>query len=386
MRLRTARATQPAAAERMRSIITVAHSMTVVADGHRHEVHSLDGAGPMGRIHLHELTDDFGSGDGTPRIPIRVELTDIAPTPVRDRLRARVTLTGLVAAPYSAETTESTCMHLGQAVIEDAEGRTYVPLAHLEAAETDPLAGCEAAMLHHLVADHPDLVTLLLRLADPAAKRDLVRALPSRSTGTASPCASNTPAPSRTYGCRSPPRDGCRPRRPPHPRPPDRGTPGLPLPPGLLTTPQGRPTARPADPTTPGRQGSPVSHPRPPPSLRADGTAGPRHPSRDGRGARPAGRRSRTPPRGVALPGSDRPSSAARHRRHRCRRTPAARRRWRPAPAPCATPRAPPDAHAATAGRRPGRSAPRARTTTATCAAARSGPGHVRQDGRPPDM
>ncbi|WP_236242494.1 DUF2470 domain-containing protein [Streptomyces sp. CC228A] len=178
MRLRTARATRPTAAERMRSIITVAHSMTVVADGHRHEVHSLDGAGPMGRIHLHELTDDFGSGDGTPRIPIRVELTDIAPTPVRDRLRARVTLTGLVAAPYSAETTESTCMHLGQAVIEDAEGRTYVPLAHLEAAETDPLAGCEAAMLHHLVADHPDLVTLLLRLADPAAKRDLVRALP----------------------------------------------------------------------------------------------------------------------------------------------------------------------------------------------------------------
>ncbi|WP_406864833.1 DUF2470 domain-containing protein [Streptomyces sp. HUAS MG47] len=178
MRLRTARVTQPTPAERMRSIITVAHSMTVVTDGHRHEVHSIDGSAAMGRIHLHEPAEDLGDGHGTPHLPIRVELTDIAPTPVRDRLRARVTLTGLVAAPYSAETTESTCMRLGQAVLEDGEGRTYVPLTQLETAEPDPLASCEAAMLHHLVADHPDLVTRLLRLAAPGLKRDLVRALP----------------------------------------------------------------------------------------------------------------------------------------------------------------------------------------------------------------
>lgn len=132
----------------------------------------------MGRIHLHEPTAASDSDHGTPRLPIRVELTDIAPTPVRDRLRARVTLTGLVAAPYGAGTSESTCMQLGQAVLEDAGGRTYVPLSQLETAATDPLASCEAAMLHHLVADHPDLVTRLLRLADPGLKRDLVRALP----------------------------------------------------------------------------------------------------------------------------------------------------------------------------------------------------------------
>ncbi|MEU2509999.1 DUF2470 domain-containing protein [Streptomyces sp. NPDC007863] len=183
MRLRTTRTTGPTPAERMRSIITVAHSMTVVADGRRHEVHSLDGTAAMGRIHLHEPSDDLGSddlgsGDRTPRVPIRVELTDIAPAPVRDRLRARVTLTGLVAAPYLAETAESTCVQLGQAVLEDAGGRTYVPLAQLETAETDPLAGCEASMLHHLTADHPDLVTRLLRLADPGLTHGLERALP----------------------------------------------------------------------------------------------------------------------------------------------------------------------------------------------------------------
>ncbi|MFF5503987.1 DUF2470 domain-containing protein [Streptomyces roseolus] len=177
MRLRPSRTTGPTPAERMRSIITVAHSMTVVADGHRHEVHGLDGTAAMGRLHLHDPSDGAGSA-GEPRVPIRVELTDIAPAPLRDRLRARVTLTGLVAAPYRPETGESTCVQLGQAVLEDADGRTYVPLTQLEAAETDPLAGCEAAMLHHLVADHPDLVTRLLRLADPAHTRGLERALP----------------------------------------------------------------------------------------------------------------------------------------------------------------------------------------------------------------
>ncbi|MFI8370720.1 DUF2470 domain-containing protein [Streptomyces sp. NPDC085466] len=177
MRLRTARATRPTPAERMRSIIAVARSMTVVTDGHRHEIHTADGTPAMGRVHLHEPTEDLDRR-GAPRIPIRVELTDVAPTPVRDRVRARVTLTGLVASAYGAESAASTCVFLGQAVIEDAEGRTYVPLSQLTAAAPDPLAGCEAAMLHHLVADHPDLVTRLLRLASSHLKRDLVRALP----------------------------------------------------------------------------------------------------------------------------------------------------------------------------------------------------------------
>ncbi|GGY40361.1 DUF2470 domain-containing protein [Streptomyces omiyaensis] len=176
MRLRTARATRPTPAERMRSVIAVARSMTVVTDGLRHEVHDTDGTPATGRLHLHGPTDDFG--DGVPRIPIRVELTDIAPTPVRDRVRARVTLTGLVTSPYGPEAAGSTCVTLGQAVLEDADGRTYVPLDRLATAEPDPLAGCEAAMLHHLVADHPDLVTRLLRLAASDLKRDLVRALP----------------------------------------------------------------------------------------------------------------------------------------------------------------------------------------------------------------
>ncbi|MFB7513334.1 DUF2470 domain-containing protein [Streptomyces sp. NPDC056144] len=182
MRLRVTPAPRPTPAERMRSIITVAHSMTVVTDGRHHDVHHLDGTTAMGRIHLHEPSADSGPGPGpgtgTPLIPMRVELTDIAPTPVRDRLRARVTLTGLVAAPYTGDAAESTCMQLGQAVLEDATGRTYVPLAQLETAEPDPVAACEARMLHHLVADHADLIVRLLGLLDPTALHGLLRAVP----------------------------------------------------------------------------------------------------------------------------------------------------------------------------------------------------------------
>ncbi|MDH6224489.1 DUF2470 domain-containing protein [Streptomyces sp. MJP52] len=180
MRLRTVHAGRPTPAERMRSVITAAHSMTVVVDGRRHDVHRLDGTAAMRRIHLHAPTAEFGDGDRAPRLPARVELTDIAPTPVRDRLRARVTLTGLMAAPFDPDTAASTCMRLDRAVLESAGARAHVPWSRLEAAEPDPLATREASLLGHLAAAHSDLVALLLRLVEPGARRGLVRALPLR--------------------------------------------------------------------------------------------------------------------------------------------------------------------------------------------------------------
>lgn len=167
---------EPTPAERLRSIIAAAHSMTVVTDGRSEEVHGLDGDDPLGRVHLHDPSESHDHR--VPRIPIRLELTDVSPAPVRERVRARVTLSGLVADPYRADSGESTCMELGQAVLQDARGRTYVTLEQIQEAAVDPLATCEAAMLHHLVADHPELVPLLLRLVAPGVKRGLVRALP----------------------------------------------------------------------------------------------------------------------------------------------------------------------------------------------------------------
>ncbi|MFF5787562.1 DUF2470 domain-containing protein [Streptomyces sp. NPDC012693] len=177
MRPFSPRATRPTPAERVRSILAAAHSMTVVSDGVHQEVHLLDGTGPMGHIHLHDPSEESHAGQ-TARIPVRLEFTDIAPTPVRERLRARVTLTGLLAAPYAQEASASICMEFGQALLEDAEGRTYITLDELHATDIDPMASCEASMLTHLVDGHGELVPLLLRLVRPRPDRDMVRALP----------------------------------------------------------------------------------------------------------------------------------------------------------------------------------------------------------------
>ncbi|MFI6858602.1 DUF2470 domain-containing protein [Streptomyces sp. NPDC050421] len=178
MRPFSARVTQPTPAERVRSVLASAHSMTVVSDGSDPvEVHTLDGTGAMGHIHLHEPSESGPARPAAP-VPVRLELTDVAPTPVRDRLRARVTLTGLLAAPYDAEATHSICMEFGQAILDDGGCRTFVPLSALRTAIPDPVAAHEADMLTHLMDSHAELVPLLLRLVRPRPDKSMLRALP----------------------------------------------------------------------------------------------------------------------------------------------------------------------------------------------------------------
>ncbi|GLV86678.1 hypothetical protein Slala03_63670 [Streptomyces lavendulae subsp. lavendulae] len=176
---------RPSDAERVRSVLAAAHSMTVVVDGVHHEVRHLDGSDVLGRLHLHPAAPSAGE-PGLPlldeRPAIRLEFTDVAPTPVRDRVRARVTVLGRLLTPYSAdghaEAGDSTCVEYGRAVLETAEGTAYIGLEELDRAWPDPLAPYEAGMLTHLLDDHPELVTLLLRLVRPAPPAAVVRALP----------------------------------------------------------------------------------------------------------------------------------------------------------------------------------------------------------------
>ncbi|MGW0753435.1 DUF2470 domain-containing protein [Streptomyces sp. NPDC002587] len=178
-------ADRPTDAERIRSILAAAHSMTVVTDGLRTEVRHLDGTDPMGRLHLHPAEPGGDAGLGP---AIRLEFTDVAPTPVRDRVRARVTVLGRLLTPYSDErdgpggpgaSSGPTCVEFGQAVLETADGFAYIGLPELDAARPDPLAPYEAGMLTHLFDDHSDLVTLLLRLVQPPPTAALVRVLPA---------------------------------------------------------------------------------------------------------------------------------------------------------------------------------------------------------------
>ncbi|MER7466976.1 DUF2470 domain-containing protein [Streptomyces sp. NPDC097981] len=171
----TPAAGRPTDAERVRSVLAAAHSMTVVTDGLRSEVRHLDGTDPMGRLHLHPA-EPGGAGEHRPSV--RLEFTDIAPTPVRDRVRARVTITGRLLTPYSDEGADSTCMEFGRAVLETSEGRSPIGLEELDAASADPLAPFESGMLTHLLDDHAELVTLLLRLVQPLPVAAIVRVLP----------------------------------------------------------------------------------------------------------------------------------------------------------------------------------------------------------------
>lgn len=168
-------AARPTDAERVRSILAAAHSLTLVTEGMRTEVRHLDGTDPMGRLHLHPSEP---GGDAEHRPAIRLEFTDVAPTPVRDRVRARVTVLGRLLTPYTDEAADSTCVEFGQAVLETEDGFACVGLEELDAARPDPLAPYEAGMLTHLLDDHPDLVTLLLRLVHPLPAATVLRALP----------------------------------------------------------------------------------------------------------------------------------------------------------------------------------------------------------------
>ncbi|MET9320561.1 DUF2470 domain-containing protein [Streptomyces sp. NPDC003038] len=177
-------ADRPTDAERVRSVLTAAHSMTVIADGIRTEVRHLDGTDVLSRLHLHPTAP--AAGNPPPprhddRPAIRLEFTDVAPTPVRDRVRARVTILGHLLSPYADggdDSTDCTCMEFGQAILETGDGISYVGLEELDAARPDPLAPYEAGMLTHLLDDHPDLVTLLLRLVQPLPAAAVLRALP----------------------------------------------------------------------------------------------------------------------------------------------------------------------------------------------------------------
>ncbi|MFF0445217.1 DUF2470 domain-containing protein [Streptomyces sp. NPDC004609] len=171
----------PTTAERIRSILMAADSMTVVTDEGRTEISRLHGPGITEHIHLHPAAPRPSDADASPDGPVRatLEFTDIAPTPVRDRVRARVLLAGwLLPASEHSGPGGSRCMEFDRAVLERAGERTAVGLDELMEAETDPLATCEAGMLTHMVDDHRDIVGLLLRLVKPRLTVGARRALP----------------------------------------------------------------------------------------------------------------------------------------------------------------------------------------------------------------
>jgi hypothetical protein len=178
------RTAQPTNGERVRTVVAAAGSLMVVTDRHSCELAGLHTLDDRGRLLL-RVPDDCALAAEVALAPRGIvaavlKFTDIAPTAVRDRVRARVTLTGWFV-PVSGSPQEPGVelrLDFAHAELDTAGGTVTVGLDELTLACTDPLAAYEADMLTHLVDGHSDVVALLTRLVDPQLVQGVRRVLP----------------------------------------------------------------------------------------------------------------------------------------------------------------------------------------------------------------
>lgn len=184
--------TAPSAAERVRNACAHAETSVLALPGIEPtptSVHHLRRCGdvviavPTGSAAA--LTANSGPA-GTAAV---LELTDNAPLPLREPVRALVWLRGVVrpvpenaqralAGEVAAELPHPQLLDVGHgatllrlvigtAVLADATGAESVPAAQVRSALPDPFCQMEAAWLHHLDADHPDIIEQLARRLPP---------------------------------------------------------------------------------------------------------------------------------------------------------------------------------------------------------------------------
>jgi hypothetical protein len=102
-----------------------------------------------------------------------LEFADVAPVPVRSRIRARLWLAGSLEPEEDQLAFRPTRIALRR-----ANGVVVVDLDEYASAQPDPLATVEAGLLTHLAGAHPDAVQRLTRLVDPAGLQGAVRVQP----------------------------------------------------------------------------------------------------------------------------------------------------------------------------------------------------------------
>ncbi|MFC7303226.1 DUF2470 domain-containing protein [Streptomyces monticola] len=170
----------PTDAERARTILAAAGSLTLTTDGHQNDrvvLHVVDTASrlllinpPDGRLTA-ELAVAPGSG-----LASFAEFTDVAPVAVRDRVRARLALSGrlTLACP------DTLLFRPARAALTEGDEVRAIDVACLAAAPPDPLAVQEAELLSHLDAAHGETVARLARLVPARLLLDVVGIRPVR--------------------------------------------------------------------------------------------------------------------------------------------------------------------------------------------------------------
>ena len=167
----------PGAAEQARSLLATAWSCLVTADGGREECVGAHSVADDGRVLLHVPEDSalLAAAICAPRgEPSAVlEFADVAPVPVRNRIRARLWMAG-----WFVHSDGHLVFHPTRVVLRRPSGAVVVDLDEFTAAHPDPLAGAEAGLLTHLADAHPDAVDRLTRLVDPESLHAATRVQP----------------------------------------------------------------------------------------------------------------------------------------------------------------------------------------------------------------
>ncbi|MGW2422786.1 DUF2470 domain-containing protein [Streptomyces sp. NPDC001709] len=167
----------PGAAERARSVLAAAWSCAVTADGAREEYVGAHTVTDDGAVRL-AVPDDSALLTAAICAPRQepaavLEFADVAPVPVRGRIRARLYLAGWFAPDRGALLLRPT-----RVVLRQSSGSVVVDLDEYAAARPDPLAEAEARLLTHLADAHPDAVERLTRLVRPESLHAATRVLP----------------------------------------------------------------------------------------------------------------------------------------------------------------------------------------------------------------
>ncbi|MFF3846811.1 DUF2470 domain-containing protein [Streptomyces sp. NPDC002328] len=170
-------AAMPAAAERARSVLAASWSCAVTADGGREEFVGAHTVGEDGRVFLRVpedsalLTAAICAPRGEPSAVL--EFADVAPVPLRNRIRSRLWLAG-----WFAPEDDGLAFHATRVVLKQPSGAVVVDLDEFTAAAPDPLATAESHLLTHLADAHPDAVERLTRLVRRESLHGAVRVQP----------------------------------------------------------------------------------------------------------------------------------------------------------------------------------------------------------------
>ncbi|MEV8071074.1 DUF2470 domain-containing protein [Streptomyces sp. NPDC085995] len=169
------------AAEYVRSVLARAVSLSLSTDGQDYDLIGMHSVDAEGGVTLQSqpgcplAAQVAAAPDGG--LPARMEFTDIAPTALRDRVRAQVTVSGRLVTGRP-EHGDGLRFDAEQVTLRTVTGCHDVDVADLTRARPDPLAVEEAALLTHLADAHEDMVAALAALAGSRLPRGVVRVMP----------------------------------------------------------------------------------------------------------------------------------------------------------------------------------------------------------------